>query len=58
MGRVKVYTEEERRQRKREAQRRYYRDNKNTYQRAQMRHWIKKLTEAGYTVIAPGGETP
>lgn len=58
MGRRKMYTEEESRNRKREAQRRYYKENKSTYQRAQMRHWIKKLTKAGYTVIAPGGETP
>lgn len=55
MGRGKVYTEEEKRQRKRESQRRYYHDNKAGYEKRAIKYWAKKLTEAGYTVIAPGG---
>lgn len=57
MGRAKVYTEEERRQRKREAQRRYYHANKTGYEKRALKFWAKKLIEAGYTVIAPGGDS-
>ena len=58
MGRRKMYTEEESRNRRREAERRYYREHKDGFEKRAMKHWIKKLTQAGYTVIAPGGETP
>lgn len=56
MGRRKIYTEEERKERKREAQRRYYHANKDGYEKRGLRYWAKKLESAGYTVIAPGGE--
>ena len=55
MGRRKIYTEEERKERKREAQRRYYRDNKSGYQKRALKYWARMLENAGYTVIPPGG---
>ena len=55
MGRRKIYTEEELRSRKRDAQRRYYHENKAEFEKRAIKYWVKKLTKAGYTVIAPGG---
>lgn len=56
MGRTKVYTDDELRQRKREAKKRYYRANKAVYEKNAMKYWAKKLAKAGYTVIPPGGD--
>lgn len=56
MGRAKVYTDDELRQRKREAQKRYYRSNKAAYEKNAMKYWAKRLAKAGYTVIPPGGD--
>lgn len=56
MGRRKVYTDDELRQRQREAKRRYYRKNKAVYEKNAIKYWAKRLVKAGYTVIPPGGD--
>lgn len=58
MARPKMYTEEERLARKRERQRRYYKTHSGAYEKAQIRYWIKRLRQNGYTVIEPGEERP
>ena len=56
MGRKKLYTDDELRQRKREAKKRYYRKNKDVYEKNAIKYWAKRLAKAGYTVIPPGGD--
>lgn len=55
MSRTRIYSDEERSERRRECNRRYYAKNHVAYEKSQIKYWINKLKKKGYTVIEPGG---
>lgn len=57
MGRRPIFSNpEERKAARREYARVYRKAHKEDVRAYQLKHWAKKLKEAGYTVIAPGGK--
>ena len=55
MSRPRIFTDEERIERRREYNRRYFEKNHDAFEKSQIKYWINKLRKKGYTVIEPGG---